>query len=427
MQQRFIPRVLGPLAVCAALLGAASAVLPAWSKPSPDADRKTLTRERDSLKGQISDIRRDINRKEARLDAINTDLRKSEQAISRSSRTLKELSEQKKGVENQLSDLRREAAIVGEHVKDAEGTVALISRAQYMNTLRHPWQTVLMGGNPNDISRMTGMLRYMAREQDRTIDRLENRQKNIVEVTRKTNAKRTELAKIEKAEQDNRRQLEREKKSRETALADLKKALDSQRARYEQLVKNDRELSNLIAGIDKRIAEAAKKEAARQLALKKEAEKRRREQKATARTEPPAIASPSLNFRSLRGKLLMPTRGTVTARFGQKRAGAAASLPWRGLLIRAKPGQSVVATAPGTVVFSDWMRGFGNLLILDHGSNYLSVYANNESLYKSVGDKVRQGETIASVGSSGGEDEPGLYFELRYKGKPFDPSRWLAR
>ena len=146
MQQRFIPRVLGPLAVCAALLGAASAVLPAWSKPSPDADRKTLTRERDSLKGQISDIRRDINRKEARLDAINTDLRKSEQAISRSSRTLKELSEQKKGVENQLSDLRREAAIVGEHVKDAEGTVALISRAQYMNTLRHPWQTVLMGG-----------------------------------------------------------------------------------------------------------------------------------------------------------------------------------------------------------------------------------------------------------------------------------------
>lgn len=77
MQQRFIPRVLGPLAVCAALLGAASAVLPAWSKPSPDADRKTLTRERDSLKGQISDIRRDINRKEARLDAINTDLRKA--------------------------------------------------------------------------------------------------------------------------------------------------------------------------------------------------------------------------------------------------------------------------------------------------------------------------------------------------------------
>jgi septal ring factor EnvC (AmiA/AmiB activator) len=73
------------------------------------------------------------------------------------------------------------------------------------------------------------------------------------------------------------------------------------------------------------------------------------------------------------------------------------------------------------------MRGFGNLLILDHGSNYLSVYANNETLYKQVGSRVRQGETIASVGSSGGEDQPGLYFELRYKGKPFNPEGWLSR
>ena len=115
------------------------------------------------------------------------------------------------------------------------------------------------------------------------------------------------------------------------------------------------------------------------------------------------------------------------AKFGQKREGAASTLAWRGLLIRAKQGQDVVAAGPGTVVFSDWMRGFGNLLIVDHGSNYLSVYANNETLYKSVGDSVKQGETIASVGSSGGEDAPGLYFELRYKGKPFDPSRWIAK
>ena len=129
----------------------------------------------------------------------------------------------------------------------------------------------------------------------------------------------------------------------------------------------------------------------------------------------------------MRGKLLMPTKGKIIARFGQKREGAAADLAWRGLLISAKMGQDVVATAGGTVVFADWMRGFGNLLILDHGSNYLSVYANNESLFKSVGDSVKQGDTIASVGQSGGEDSPGLYFELRYKGKPFDPARWLKK
>ncbi len=123
----------------------------------------------------------------------------------------------------------------------------------------------------------------------------------------------------------------------------------------------------------------------------------------------------------------MPASGTIAARFGQKREGAASTLPWRGLLIRAKQGANVVAAGPGTVVFSDWMRGFGNLLIVDHGSNYLSVYANNESLYKSVGDKVKQGETIASVGNSGGEERPGLYFELRRRGTPIDPSPWLAK
>lgn len=129
----------------------------------------------------------------------------------------------------------------------------------------------------------------------------------------------------------------------------------------------------------------------------------------------------------MRGKLTMPTKGKIVAKFGQKREGAASDLAWRGLLISGRMGQDVVATAGGTVVFADWMRGFGNLMILDHGSNYLSVYANNESLYKSVGDTVKQGETIASVGRSGGEDSPGLYFELRYKGKPFDPARWIAR
>lgn len=409
-------------------LALAAPVSDTSAAPSTQTQKKSsLQKEQRSLKGEISSIKKDISAKEASLDKVNGELEASEKAISQSNRTLKDLGAKKLDVENQLADLKREAGIVSMHVSEAEDLIESISQAQFVNSRRHPWQAALAGSNPNDIARMSAILQYMAREQDRTIDRLANRRRNIEVVTAKTNQTQKELLRIESDEQKNRAELEREKSRRESAFAQLKKELGTQKARYEQLVKNDRELSNLIAGIDKRIAEAAKKEAARQLALKKEAEKRRREQKATARTEPPAIASPSLNFRSLRGKLLMPTRGTVAARFGQKRAGAAASLPWRGLLIRAKPGQSVVATAPGTVVFSDWMRGFGNLLILDHGSNYLSVYANNESLYKSVGDKVRQGETIASVGSSGGEDEPGLYFELRYKGKPFDPSRWLAR
>ncbi|MGN1209424.1 MAG: murein hydrolase activator EnvC family protein, partial [Duodenibacillus sp.] len=383
------------------------------------------------LKGQIVDIQKDISQKEARVDAANASLRESEKAISSSNRTLRELGDKKQLVEKRLTELRREHAVVSLQADQAEALIAQISQAQFVNSRRHPWQAAISGNNPNDISRMSAILQYMAREQDRTVDRLAHRRQNIESVTEKTNATQIELSRIVADEQNNRRRLEQEKTNRETALNDLKRELSSQRARYEQLVKNDRQLTDLIAGIDRQIKLAEEAEAKRRALL---AEQQKKAKQTTAKaakssTSAPArtISEPTAgSFARMRGKLSMPTRGTIVAKFGQKRDGAASDLSWRGLLIQAKQGQNVVATARGTVVFSDWMRGFGNLMILDHGSNYLSVYANNESLYKSVGDKVRQGETIASVGKSGGEDTPGLYFELRYKGKPFDPAHWLA-
>jgi septal ring factor EnvC (AmiA/AmiB activator) len=99
---------------------------------------------------------------------------------------------------------------------------------------------------------------------------------------------------------------------------------------------------------------------------------------------------------------------------------------WKGLFIRANAGEEVRAVAPGRVVFSDWLRGFGNLVIVDHEGGFMSLYAYNESVYRRVGDAVRMGDPIASVGSSGGSPETGLYFELRYQGRPFDPLSWVS-
>ena len=429
-------------ALAALLAPAPPEVHAAAADSSSTKQRSSLQKEQRTIKGQISTIKKDIEQKEAHVDSANKELRASEKAISDSNRTLKELSEKKSAVENQLADLKREADIVGMHVTEAEDLVAEITRAQFLNSRRHPWQAALTGDNPNDISRMSAILQYMAREQDRTIDRLANRRKNIEVVTAKTNATQKELARIESDEQKNRENLEKEKSRRESAINELKKELNTQRERYEQLVKNDRQLTNLIASIDKKIAEAAARERARKAALAKaEQEKARREAQKKSQTSKSrqtaksgkssssrTVAAPATgSFGKLRGKLTMPTQGKIVERFGQQHEGAASELSWRGLLISGKMGQDVVATAGGTVVFADWMRGFGNLMILDHGSNYLSVYANNESLFKSVGDTVKQGETIASVGRSGGEDSPGLYFELRYKGKPFDPARWIAK
>ncbi len=132
-------------------------------------------------------------------------------------------------------------------------------------------------------------------------------------------------------------------------------------------------------------------------------------------------------FSALRGKLALPVAGELTGRFGAPRVGTAGAsgIEAKGVFIRAPEGQPVKAVAGGQVVYADWMRGFGNLLIVDHGEAYLSIYANNESLLRQVGDAVAPGDAVATTGASGGNEESGLYFELRHLGRAFDPLRWV--
>ena len=128
-------------------------------------------------------------------------------------------------------------------------------------------------------------------------------------------------------------------------------------------------------------------------------------------------------FTRLKGLLRLPVRGELVSRFGSPRPDGGPS--WKGLFIRAPAGQEVKAVAGGRVVFSDWMRGFGNLLILDHGQGYLTIYGNNESVLKALGETVRAGDTVATTGDSGGNADSGLYFEIRHAGRPFDPLSWV--
>jgi septal ring factor EnvC (AmiA/AmiB activator) len=151
-------------------------------------------------------------------------------------------------------------------------------------------------------------------------------------------------------------------------------------------------------------------------ALQKEPEARR--------TTDTALAAdlPSGAFESLRGRLPAPIAGHVAARFGAKRGDGPT---WRGMFIKASEGTDVRAVAAGRIVFANWMRGYGNLIIVNHGGEYLSIYGNNQTLLKHAGDAVKPGEVIASAGNTGGNEESGLYFELRHLGKAFDPAGWV--
>ena len=139
----------------------------------------------------------------------------------------------------------------------------------------------------------------------------------------------------------------------------------------------------------------------------------------------PDASFSSRPFAQLQGKLRLPVRGEVTNRFGAPREEPGST--WKGLFIRADGGAPVHAVADGRVVYAEWLRGFGNLLILDHGKGYMSLYAQGEALARKVGEVVRAGDPVAQAGASGGQAETGLYFELRRDGKPFDPMRWVAQ
>lgn len=138
-----------------------------------------------------------------------------------------------------------------------------------------------------------------------------------------------------------------------------------------------------------------------------------------------AVKQAKGKFSQNKRKLRWPTEGSFKRKFGDKRLNSSENR-WNGALIRATKGSEVKAIYPGTVVFSDWFDHYGWLIILDHGDEYMSLYAHSEGLYKSVGEEVTQGELIALVGDSGDISQSGLYFEIRRQGTPVDPASWCV-
>ena len=145
----------------------------------------------------------------------------------------------------------------------------------------------------------------------------------------------------------------------------------------------------------------------------------------TVAVAPTMAAKPTapVPLKGLSKGLPYPVRGDVQGRFGMDRPEGGT---WRGIVLRSSEGTRVAAVAPGRVVYAGWLAGFGNLMIVDHGEKFLTVYAYNQSLLKQVGENVAAGEAIATVGATGGQVEPGLYFEIRQGGKPVNPLLWLG-
>jgi septal ring factor EnvC (AmiA/AmiB activator) len=347
----------------------------------------------EKLRKRIAALQQDFERtNESRSEAAD-ELRESERAISDSNRTLQRLAQRQQAANRELAQLQQRAAAMD---KELQGQQLLLGRLLYQQYLdggeQEYLKLLLNNDDPNQVARELHYYRYIARDRADTLKSLRSGLDKLRAVTAQARQKSDELAALRSEEQQQQRHLERDKRAHQQMLQRIALQLKQQRREIGRLRRNEGRLSQLVEKL--------------------------------ARVLPEGGAN-GVPFRSLKGRLAMPVKGRPLNRFGTHRPES--TMLWTGWFLRAAPNQPVRAVAAGRVVYADWLRGFGNLLIVDHGQGYMSLYGNNETLYKQVGDSLRGEDTIAAVGSSGGNEDSGLYFELRFEGKPFDPTPWIRK
>ncbi len=327
-------------------------------------------------------------------------MRESERAISEANRRLAALQREDRALRAEgarLADRRRSAqARLAERRGALERLLAARAAAPGPDALR----VALSGDDPAAAARHLHYLAYVSRAAATQLAAYRAGLAELDELSRAAEARRSRLRSVEQSMRADRDNLLRERRSRARTLERLAGELRAGRREIRVLRADEARLGRLVEELGRVFARVE--------------------------LEPEAAASPDgarRAFSAQRGKLRLPVRGELTGRFGAPRGSA--GIEAKGVFIRAPEGRPVRAIATGRVVFADWMRGFGNLLILDHGEAYLSIYANAESLLKQVGEKVTGGEAIATTGASGGNEETGLYFEMRHLGRAFDPLRWV--
>ncbi|HJY77931.1 MAG TPA: peptidoglycan DD-metalloendopeptidase family protein [Burkholderiales bacterium] len=323
-------------------------------------------------------------RKEAR-----DGLRDSERAISAANRALTELRTQGEKVRGEAAAIAARRAALERSLAEREQAIARMLAAQQANPAPDALRVALSGEDPAAVARSLYYVTSLARASAAMLADYRATLSEAARLAGEAQSKRGRLDALQAQSRADREKLLAERRERRRVLDQMAGEIRQSRKEIKVLRADAARLARLVE----------------ELAVLLPAQ---------ARKEP---------FSKLRGRLSLPVRGELTGRFGAPRG--AAGTEAKGLFIRAPQGQPVRAIAGGQVVYAEWMRGFGNLLIVDHGEAYLSIYANNESLLKQVGDVVAAGEAVATTGASGGNEETGLYFEMRHLGRAFDPLRWV--
>jgi len=352
-----------------------------------------------ALRSRIERLRNDLAASEgARAEAAD-ELRASETAISEANRSLRELAAERDRLRAELARITAESQAVRASLAARRSQLARLVQARYVEHDRGALRSLLSGDDPQAIARRFAYESFVSRAQAALIGEARAELARLAGLEAAARAKGEERAAVEARARAERETLRKTAAERREVLARISGEVSKARRDLAVAQKNEARLARLVEELARVVRPPPRPGAAR----------------------PGAPAAGA--FGKLKGRLPAPVRGELAVRYGTPQHAASPSP--KGVFFRAAEGDEVHAVAAGRVVFAEWLRGYGNLLIVDHGDDYLSIYGNNESVLRRVGDAVHAGEAVATVGASGGNESSGLYFELRHQGRPFDPVPWL--
>lgn len=360
------------------------------------AEEKDKAAKLEVLRRTIKELRTSLDKARGQQAELRGQLRDAEVSIGTLSQSSRKLEKELRQKDAELRGLRARRDEVNAALEQQRRALAQQILAGYAMGREGHLKIILSQRDPSSVGRMLTYYDYLNRARAARIEEIDHR---LAEIGVLEHAIAQQAETLEQLHGEQARQLQALRESRgarRQILVKLDGEIKTKQQKLEALLQDERNLSELLIKLRRALAEIP-----------------------ADRPPGPGDSSP---FASHKGKLSWPARGKITARYGASRQ--VGSLTWRGVVIGAEEGGEVRAIYRGRVAFADWLRGFGLLIIVDHGDGYMSLYGHNQSLAKNVGDWVERGEAIATVGNSGGQDSPGLYFEIRHNGVPDNPLRW---
>jgi len=359
---------------------------------SPAADRSAKEKQLKSVLVKIQKLKQIIDVKEDSKSQYIKQLKSIEGKIGEVNRKLRAINKKIKAKKSELAALRetrlkhqRRLSRENDNLAQQVYTAFTLGREERVKLL-------FSQQDPQKLQRTLVYYQYFSNARVDLINDVQDSIDKIIETERLIQQARQALEKNQQARSLQKKQLDKDRGKRKSIISSLDQQLKKQGGNLSRLEDEAAQLQDLINSIQKIFADAPEGDISRRA------------------------------FPELKGKLAWPVKGKIKRLFGRNKP--LSNLRWQGVILEAPNGSRVRAISHGRVAFADWLRGLGNLIIIDHGNSYLSLYGHNESLFKSAGEWVETGEVISSIGSSGGQPKPGLYFEIRKRGKPQNPTGW---